>query len=287
LNAVPIGNLDPHTADDGFSMLLKLARVTGLAAEPSEWFYLIGRRPDRKRPLMRLTAIPLVTALLPVLAVHVCYLLAASQGHVSWCFPYFPDCVSISATGRHPPESILFRTAIIPTSVLMMDYWKLSLEWLKALGTRTPRLNGAMMGIGMVAAVGLFLYSSVLGEVGELFRQQRRIGMILFYIFTFLAQLLMTVQVAAVVGRGGATVPRPVFRGLLACSGLVATLGAMSLLSWAFYDDYRRYEDAFEWVITLLILVHTFVTYFAWRQSGFRAGFTVSGSAGSKDGPTP
>jgi len=30
-----------------------------------------------------------------------------------------------------------------------------------------------------------------------------------------------------------------------------------------------------------------FVTYFAWRQSGFRAGFSVSESAGSKDGSTP
>ena len=84
---------------------------------------------------MRLNSIPLVTALLPAAAVHVCYLLAAHLGHLSWCFPYFPDCVSISATGRHSPESFVFRAAIIPTAVFMVIYWKLGQEWLKTLGT--------------------------------------------------------------------------------------------------------------------------------------------------------
>ena len=140
---------------------------------------------------MKLKAIPLATALLPAVAVHVCYLLAANQGHVSWCFPYFPDCVSISATRRHSPESVVFRAAIIPTAVLMMIYWRISLDWLKALGTYMVRLNRAMVWLGMMAALGLFVYSSLLGEVGDLYRQQRRIGMILFYIFTYLAQLLM------------------------------------------------------------------------------------------------
>ena len=94
---------------------------------------------------MKLKAIPLATALLPGGAVHVCYLLAAHQGHISWCFPYFPDCVSISATGRHSPESVVFRAAIIPTAVLMMIYWSLNLEWLKALKTHMGRFNRAMV----------------------------------------------------------------------------------------------------------------------------------------------
>ena len=227
---------------------------------------------------MRLNFIPLVTALLPAVAVHVCYLLAVHLGHVSWCFPYFPDCVSISAVGRHSPESFVFRAAIIPTAVFMMIYWKLSFEWLKTLGTQRTLFNRSMLWLGMTAGFGLFIYASVLGEVGQLYRLQRRVGMTLFYIFTSLAQLLMTVQIASVVKTRGARMSAPVLRSLVAISGAVATLGAMSLLSWAFYDDYRRYEDAFEWGLTLLILAHPFVTYFAWRDTGFRARFTISGN---------
>ncbi|MDP6785863.1 MAG: hypothetical protein QGI13_01935 [Rhodospirillales bacterium] len=222
---------------------------------------------------MRLNFVPLVTALLPTVAVHVCYLMAANLGHVSWCFPYFPDCVSISATGRHAPESFVFRAAIIPTAVLMMIYWKLGSEWLKTLATPMTGVNRTMMWLGMTAGLGLFVYAIVLGEVGELYRLQRRVGMIVFYILTYLAQLLMTIQVVSVARTRGASKSTPI---LVAISGAVTVLGAMSLLSWAFYEDYRRYEDAFEWGITLLILAHPLAIYFAWRQSGYRARLTVS-----------
>lgn len=233
--------------------------------------------PPGERAPMRLNSIPLVTALLPAAAVHGCYLLAAYLGHLSWCFPYFPDCVSISATGRHSPESVVFRAAIIPTAVFMVIYWKLVMEWLKTLGTEKPLLNRSMLWLGVAAGLGLFVYASVLGEVGELYRLQRRLGMTLFYILTYLAQLLMTVQIAALARTGVTAVPAPIVRSLLGICAAVAFLGALSLLSWAFYDDYRRYEDAFEWWITLLILAHPLVTYFAWRDSGFRARFTASG----------
>ncbi len=226
---------------------------------------------------MRLNFIPLATALLPIVAVHVSYVLTANQGHVTWCVPYFPDCVSISATGRHSPASFVFRAAIIPTAVFMMIYWKLSFEWLRTLAGQTGILNRAMLWLGLTAGLGLFIYASVLGESGEFYRLQRRVGMTLFYILAYLAQLLMTVQLAPAAKTGAAPVPAPVFGSLAAISGAVSVLGPMSLLSWAFLDDYRRYEDAFEWWITLLILAHTFVTYFAWRQSGFSAVFTVSG----------
>ena len=224
---------------------------------------------------MKLKAIPLATALLPGVAVHVCYLLVAHQGHISWCFPYFPDCVSISATGRHSPESVVFRAAIIPTAVLMMIYWSLNLEWLKALKTHMVRFNRAMVWLGITAALGLFVYSSLLGEVGDLYRQQRRIGMILFYFFTYLAQLLMTFQISSVMRTQGVPISMSTYWSLVAICSAVAILGAISLFSWGFYDDYRRYEDAFEWGLTLLLLGHTFITYFAWRESGFQARFMI------------
>ena len=226
---------------------------------------------------MTLNIVPLVTALLPSVAVHVCYLQAANLGHLSWCFPYFPDCVSISATGRHSPESFVFRAAVIPTAIFIMIYWRLSFAWLETLGAQTRRLNRSMLWLGMTAGLGLFIYASVLGEVGELYRLQRRIGMILFYIFTYLAQLLMTIQIASAVRTREAPMSAPTFRSFVAICGTVTVLGTASLMSWAFYDDYRRYEDAFEWGLTILILAYPLVTYFAWREGGFRASFTVSG----------
>ncbi len=228
---------------------------------------------------MTLNAIPLWTALLPAVGMHVCYLIGASLGHLGWCFPYFPDCVSISATGRHPPESILFRATVIPTAVLMLIYWKLAYQWLKALGRPAAWRGRTMLGLGLIAGLGLFFYASLLGEVGDAYKLQRRIGMTLFYVFTFLAQALLTFEGWAA-ARGGTPISGATLRALAAVSAAVAALGLSSFLMWAFHDDYRRYEDTFEWTVTLLILIHPVLAWAAWRESGFKARLTVSGDGG-------
>jgi len=225
---------------------------------------------------MTVNAIPLLTALLPAVGVHACYLIGASLGHLSWCVPYLADCVSISATGRHPPESILFRATVIPTAVLMLIYWKLSYEWLKALGRPAGWRGRAMLGIGLTAGAGLFFYASLLGEIGDAYKVQRRVGMILFYVFTFLAQALLTVEAWAAARSGGARISGTSLRALTAVSGAVGVLGLSGFLSWAFHDDYRRWEDAFEWTVTLLILLHPVAVWAAWRETGFKARLTVA-----------
>ncbi|MGH6662565.1 MAG: hypothetical protein ACREB6_13585 [Rhodospirillales bacterium] len=224
---------------------------------------------------MTVNAIPLWTALLPAVGVHACYLIGAALGHLSWCVPYFADCVSISATGRHPPESILFRATVIPTAVLMLIYWKLSYEWLKALGRPAAWRGRTMLGLGLVAGLGLFAYGSILGEVGDLYKLQRRVGMTLFYVFTFLAQALLTLEAWAAAARGGAPISGATLRALAAVSGAVAVLGTISFLSWTFYGAYRRYEDAFEWTVTLLIMLHPVAAWVAWRETGFKARLEV------------
>jgi hypothetical protein len=226
---------------------------------------------------MSLSFVPLITALLPAIGVHVSYLLAAQFGHVPWCFPYIDSCTSISAVGRESPESYIFRATIIPTAVFMMVYWRLSFEWLRTLGSHMTTWNRVMLYLGLAASIGLILYATVLGSVGQEFRVQRRVGVTIFYICTFVAQFLMTGQLAALVKSQPSVIPVRISRLLAWICAAVALLGLTSLSLWAFYDGHNRVDDAFEWVLTLLLQLHILVTYFAWRDSGFRASFAVSG----------
>ena len=225
---------------------------------------------------MNFNLVPLITALLPAIGVHVSYFLAAKFGHVPWCFPYIDSCTSISAVGRESPESYIFRASIIPTAIFMMVYWRLSCQWLQTLGTDTTIRNRVMFYMGLAASIGLILYATVLGSVGQEFHVQRRIGVTIFYICTFVAQVLMTAQLAALVKSQSSVIPARIFRILVWICVTVAVLGLASLSLWAFYDRHDRVDDAFEWVLTLLIQLHIFITYFAWRDSGFSASFTVS-----------
>lgn len=227
---------------------------------------------------MNLNFIPVITAVVPAVAVHVCYLLAAQLGHVPWCFPYIDSCTSISAVGRMSPESHLFRAAIITTGVFMLMYWRLNYEWFKTMNSQMPIRNRSMLCCGIIASMGVILYATVLGSIGQEYHVQRRLGVTTFYVFTFLAQLIMTHQIGDVAKRQPALVSARVYRSLVAICATVSILGLANILSWALYEEYGSIDDAIAWTVTLFILGYFFVTYFAWKQSGFQASFTVTAS---------
>lgn len=225
---------------------------------------------------MRLRWVPLTVSLVPLVAIHLCYVLAAQHGHVPWCLPYIDSCTSISATGRHSPESLVFRAAIMPSAALMLVYWVLVERWLRALHQDMVVARHAMLGFGLVGALGLLAYAAVLGEVGDAYRLQRRLGVTLFFACTILAQLLMTRSAGALARSRPAALSVGTARILLAVSAATVLLSVASLLGWAFVERYGRIEDAVAWWLTLLVLAHPLVTFFAWRQSGFDARVTVA-----------
>ena len=101
---------------------------------------------------MNVRVVALVAALLPFFAVQLTYLVAASHGLVDWCNPYIDSCTSISATGRKPPASYLFRATMLPSAVVMMGYWWLNYVWigsLRNLSGSSQWLNSWMLWLGI------------------------------------------------------------------------------------------------------------------------------------------
>ncbi|RLQ22115.1 hypothetical protein DWB85_09275 [Seongchinamella sediminis] len=221
---------------------------------------------------MNVRIVALLAALLPFVAVQLTYVLAASHGLVDWCFPYIDSCTSISATGRKPPASYLFRATMLPAAVVLMAYWWLNYSWLGHLqrqrGNSRQWANRWMLVLGIVACIGLILYVTVLGERGDAWRTQRRVGTILFFSFTFLSQLLMLAQLASLrvpgVSRWPLTAMRTVLLTLLLLGLLTVVLDA--------WDErwYESVEDAFEWVLSLLLQGNFLLGYIVWRQAGWR-----------------
>jgi hypothetical protein len=223
---------------------------------------------------MNIRLVALLAALLPLFAVHATYLVAASHGLVDWCNPYLDSCTSISATGRKPPASYLFRATMLPSAVIMMAYWWLNHAWLSSIHRRTGRstqwLNHWMLGLGVLACFGLILYVTVLGERGDIWRVQRRVGSVLFFSFTYLAQLLLLAQLY----RFHPLCP-DVRLGLLrlmwACCTALLAAGVLTVLLDAWNEDwYKSVEDAFEWNLSLMLQSNFLLGYFVWRQAGWR-----------------
>lgn len=223
---------------------------------------------------MNVRPIALLTALLPIAAVHLTYLVAASHGLVDWCNPYIDSCTSISATGRKPPASYLFRATMLPCATLMVMFWWYNHAWLKSL--HQQRLNDTsvshhwMLLFGLVASLGLILYITVLGERGGAWAAQRRVGTVLFFSFTYIAQLLLVRQLYALRDLLPG-LPCFVLHIMLSVSVTLLVLGLMTV-GLAAWDKswYETVEDAFEWNMTLLLQCNFLLVYFVWRRAGWQ-----------------
>lgn len=211
-------------------------------------------------------------ALLPFIAVHWAYLLAASDGQVPWCIPYIDSCTSISATGRKPPASFVFRGLMLPSAAFMLLYWWLHWYWLRGVLARSGRCN-SMLALSWLACVGLVLYVTVLGEAGDLWRLQRKIGTVLFFSFTFLAQLLLAADLR--------TLPTAVHPQAQAVGGrllrlcqLMLVMGVFSVVVELISENWHdEIEDAIEWQLALLLQLNFLFSAALWRRGEWQLVF--------------
>jgi hypothetical protein len=216
--------------------------------------------------------IALASALVPFVAVQIAYLLAAGQGQVDWCNPYIDSCTSISATGRRAPAAIVFKGAMLPSAVIIGLYWWLHARWLQSSGA-APGRSRWMLGLGVLACIGLALYVSVLDEAGDVWRLQRKIGTILFFSFTFLAQLLLA---ASLREYGPALHPTASATGrwMLGLCLLMLALGVFSVIVQAISEAWHdAIEDAIEWQLALLLQLNFLLTARLWWRTHWQLGF--------------
>lgn len=215
---------------------------------------------------MKVAPLALITGLLPLICVHTTYLIAASHGHVDWCVPYWDSCTSISATGRQLPEKVVFKFIMLPTGVLILLFWWVANQWLEVVGGRRSR---AMQLTGSVAALFMMLYVVALGEAGDMYRTMRRIGIILFFSLSFVAQLIFLKRYNDTVKSPMASHQSVVGWQRRAAAMLLA-IGISSVILDMTYANYDDIEDAFEWVMMLFVVAQFCSHYLLWRSVGLR-----------------
>lgn len=197
--------------------------------------------------MTRLTRLGYMAALLPLLTIHLAFFTSMAQGYIEPCLPYWRDCVSISRSGRHGLASVLFKAGMIPTTLLLGWFWQ------RCVNNLQPFLkhDRQLVWTAWVASAALLLYTLALGHAGEGFQLLRRFGVVLFMGLTFIVQ----VSVARTLQKLPAA--EVAATRLLNFSAAILSIALLSLLldGWlgAAYD---RLENAFEWWLILLLIVH-------------------------------
>ncbi|PFG11648.1 MULTISPECIES: hypothetical protein [unclassified Marinobacter] len=206
----------------------------------------------------------LAAALIPLLSIHATFAVAVFEGYISWCVPYWDSCTSISRTGRHGTAYFIFKGAMLPAALLGILFWWLNSLWLLQLGA-PGRGQLWIPWLGLVACVALAAYTLALDHEGEGFNLIRRIGVVLYFSLTYIAQLLIS----------SALKDHPRWhqsgKRLLWLSEVTLAVGFLSvILTAAAPDLYSQIDNAFEWILALLINLHALWVALPWRQSSFR-----------------
>ncbi|MEX0604868.1 MAG: hypothetical protein WD623_05365 [Marinobacter sp.] len=207
----------------------------------------------------------LAAGLVPLITIHGTFAISIFEGYVSWCVPYWESCTSISRTGRYGTAYFVFKGAMLPAALLGILFWWLNGRWLLQLAAPGRGWRWVPW-LGLVACVALAAYTLALGHEGKGFNVTRRIGVVLYFSLTYIAQLLIS---SALKGH-----PRWHVSGkrLLWLCEVTLSVGILSVILTAVVPDlYSKMDDAFEWVLALLINLHALWVAALWRQSSFQA----------------
>lgn len=206
----------------------------------------------------------LAAALIPLLTIHTTFAVSVLEGHVELCMPYWDSCTSISRTGRYGTSYFIFKGAMLPAALLGILFWWLNGRWLRQLGIHSTGVAWIPW-LGLIACLALAAYTLALGHAGDGFSLIRRIGVVLYFSLTFINELLVS---AALRGH-----PHWTHLGgrLLNLCQLTLGVGILSVILEGVVPAFHEtLEDAFEWVLALLINIHALWLALLWRRSRFR-----------------
>lgn len=222
---------------------------------------------------MAIRFLPLVTGLLPIVAIHLSLAIAIQADVIPPCFPYVDGCASISATGRYPPASFLFKAAMMSQWLLMSLYWMACIGWLRALSDAAgrPRYAGRALGFfGISGALSLILYVTFLGSDVPFYEFMRRFGVYLYFLFTVIAQILNARASLSLASALSLERVAYISRLQLSLALVPFALGALNLILKASLEDADAAENMIEWIFALLMHCYFLLSYGSFRATKFR-----------------
>jgi hypothetical protein len=227
---------------------------------------------------MLIRVLPLVTGLLPIIAIHISLVVAINAGTVPSCFPYIEGCTSISATGRHEPASLIFKPAMMSSWGILVFYWLFNLAWLRSLARtsgQNTNIGAWMAGVGTVGALALILYTTFLGTEAPFYEFMRRVGIYFYFGCTVIAQIILARHTLGLSRRLALETTRRVGQVQITLALIPFVLGILNLVLKATLENPDPVENIIEWIFALLMQSYFLLTYLAWRETAFSGRFEV------------
>lgn len=212
------------------------------------------------KPLLALTCLILSQG-----TILLSYIIALQFDHpkVESCNPFLQGCLNITDAGIYSPEGYVFRGGMIAACAFFIMWWAVSFKQIQTL--TSTWLNGASSILGIIGALLLIMATAVLIPPREAINWDVHVaGAILFFLVTFLAQVLhLVLCLQKEIKPTLSNMSLKIKWASVMIQGIMIAI-ALALKALDSGDDI---VNAIEWWLALLIGVYFYSAYFDWQSS--------------------
>ena len=216
---------------------------------------------------------------IPLIAINLCLFISQNPGYLENTFfsvdhigrslfsiPYLDGSLSISRASRTFPQYLIFKPAMITTSIFLYYYWSNNNSLVNKFNL--TNINYKFKIFGILSAVFLAIHSVFLGIKFDIqiYKLMRRVVLLLFIIFEIIAQGMLVYHFFKIKEKLSELINKKV---LILKATLVTVLAAVALLSVPILIDKgnTHFKHALEWNYFVGVILFYLFTRFLWKRT--------------------
>ena len=216
---------------------------------------------------------------IPLIAINLCLFISQNPellentffkvdmiGRSLFSIPYLDGSLSISRASRTFPQYLIFKPAMIITSIMLYYYWVNNNNFLNSFnGTN---INYKFKTFGILSAVFLAIHSIFLGIKFDIqiYKLMRRVVLLLFIIFEIIAQGIIVYHFFKIRNKLSELINKKV---LSFKAFLVTILASVAILSVPILiaKGNTHFKHALEWNYFVGVILFYLLTRYMWKRT--------------------
>ena len=217
--------------------------------------------------------------LIPLLAINFCLIISQNYNFLEntifvvdqtcrsgFSIPFFDGSLSISRASRCFPQYLIFKPAMILTSILLFYYWKNNNSLINSF--KFTNINYKFKIFGILSAVFLAIHSIFLGIKFDIqiYKLLRRVVLLLFIIFEIIAQGILVYHFFKIKKKLLKFINKKI---LILKIILVAILAIVAFLSLPLLisKGHTHFKHALEWNYFIGVILFYLFSRFFWNRT--------------------
>jgi len=215
----------------------------------------------------------------PLLAINLCLFISQNYellentiftvdqlGRSAFSIPYLDGSLSISRASRTFPQYLIFKPAMIFTSIIVYFYWVNNNNLINKL--KSTNINYKFKTFGILSAIFLAIHSIFLGIKFDIqiYKLMRRVVLLLFIIFEIIAQGILVYHFYKIKNKLEELINKKVLVIKMILVSILATVAILSLPILVSKGN-THFKHALEWNYFVGVILFYLFSRFFWRRT--------------------